>query len=1011
MANRNEAKVTFLAETKDFREQVRQANNEMSELRAELKLNDLQMKATGDSVKGLENKHENLTKQLEAAKRKTEALAQEVEVAVRKFGENSDEASRLRRQLTSAQSAEEKLRQAVRQCADELSDQRREADKTESATEKLTDTIEKQQTELDDLKRKYQDAVLQYGKTSDEAKALAREIKDLSGDLKDNQTELGKAEKAANDLDKSFDNAADGAVQAGDGFTVLKGVVADLASQAIQAAIDKIGEFIGYLADLPEATRELRQDMTTLTTSFDNMGFSTDQAKGVWKDLYAVFGEDDRAVEAANHISKMADSQKELNDWVTITTGVFGTYQDSLPVEGLAEAANETSKTGTVTGVLADALNWSSEAAAMFAGYMSEDVVTAEDAFNEALKECTTEQERQQLITDTLTALYGNAAQTYRDTAGAQMEAKAAVAEHMLAENDLATAIEPVTTAWQEMKTTLLVELAPAIEAVSGVLVDAIGWMKEHPTTVQALATAIGILAAGFSGLAIGLGIYTVAQMAANAALLPVIGIIAAVIAIVALLAAAIVAIVKHWDDIVAAVKRCWESVKETLSQWGEWINTNVIQPVVEFFKGLWDSIKTACSDAWEWVKGVFSSFVEWVDTNLIQPVVNFFKNLWDSIKNIWDQICNVVEVAIMFIGEILHAAGEIILLPFRFIWENCKEYVFAAWEWIKEKVSGALDFIKNYIDVAWTAIKSATTVVWNAIKTAISNVWNAIKSTVTKAITAVKEKVSSVWNAIKTYTSTVWNVIKGAISTVWNNIKTAVSNAINAVKEKISGVWNHIKNYTSTVWTSIKGVISNVWSNIKNNVSEAIGKVKSVISDKLNDAKNTISNILGNIKDKFKNIFDNVKNVVKNAIDKVKSYFNFKWELPKIKLPHFKISGKFSLNPPSVPHFNVEWYKLGAIFTKPTLFNTPYGLKGVGEAGAEAVLPIDKLQGYISNAIDKAQNVVNLETLAYAIEDLANRPIELNINGRQFALATASDGDSVNGLRSSFKGRGLVLD
>ena len=150
---------------------------------------------------------------------------------------------------------------------------------------------------------------------------------------------------------------------------------------------------------------------------------------------------------------------------------------------------------------------------------------------------------------------------------------------------------------------------------------------------------------------------------------------------------------------------------------------------------------------------------------------------------------------------------------------------------------------------------------------------------------------------------------------------------------------------------------------------------------------------------------------MVKNAIDKVKSYFNFKWELPKIKLPHFKISGKFSLNPPSVPHFNVEWYKLGAIFTKPTLFNTPYGLKGVGEAGAEAVLPIDKLQGYISNAIDKAQNVVNLETLAYAIEDLANRPIELNINGRQFALATASDGDSVNGLRSSFKGRGLVLD
>ena len=520
MAKNNEAKIKFSAETGEFNDQIKKANNELSELRAELKLNETQMKATGNSVESLENKHQILTKQLDAAKDKTEALAQKVEAAARIFGENSDEASKLKTQLLNAQNAEEKLRQAVRQCADELSDQKREADKTESATEKLTDTIEKQQTELDDLKRKYQDAVLQYGKTSDEAKILKREIKDLSGELKDNQTQLGKVEKAANDLDKSFDKAADSAVQAGDGFTVLKGVVSDLASKAIQAAIDKIGEFVGYLADLPEATRELRQDMTTLTTSFDNMGFSTDQAKGVWKDLYAVFGEDDRAVEAANHISKMADNQKELNDWVTITTGVFGTYQDSLPVEGLAEAANETSKTGTVTGVLADALNWSSEAAAMFAGYMSEDVVTAEDAFNEALKECTTEQERQQLITDTLTALYGDAAQTYRDTAGAQMEAKEAVAEHMLAENDLATAIEPVTTAWQEMKTTLLVELAPAIEAVSGALIDAIGWMKEHPTVVTAVATAVGILAAGLGGLAVALGIYTAAQWLANSAML-----------------------------------------------------------------------------------------------------------------------------------------------------------------------------------------------------------------------------------------------------------------------------------------------------------------------------------------------------------------------------------------------------------------------------------------------------------------------------------------------------------
>jgi hypothetical protein len=155
----------------------------------------------------------------------------------------------------------------------------------------------------------------------------------------------------------------------------------------------------------------------------------------------------------------------------------------------------------------------------------------------------------------------------------------------------------------------------------------------------------------------------------------------------------------------------------------------------------------------------------------------------------------------------------------------------------------------------------------------------------------------------------------------------------------------------------------------------------------------------------------ETARDKVKAAIDKIKSFFNFSWSLPKLKLPHFKITGKFSLNPPSVPKFSIQWYKLGAIFKKPTLFNTPYGIKGVGEAGAEAVLPINKLEGYIANAIEKTQNIVNLDALAEAIEDLANRPVSLNINGRQFALATAGDGDSVNGLRSTFKSRGLVLD
>lgn len=1023
---KNEAKIRFTAETGELNSEIKRSNEEMSKLRAELKLNETQMKATGASIESLEDKHKILSNQLSASESKTQALSQKVEKAAEIFGESSTEVNKLRTQLINAQTAEEKIRQAISACNDELEAHKSAANQAETATEKLTNTISEQQSKLNKLKGDYADAVLQYGKTSDEAKNLAREITDLSGELRDHQTALGKAEKAANDLDQSFENVDQAAENAGDGFTVMKGVIADLASSAIQAAIGKISEFIGYLAELPSATMELRQSMSTLTTSFDGANLSTDQAKNTWKELYAVFGDDQTAVEAANHIARMSDNQKDLNDWVTIATGIYGEYQDAINPASLAEAAKETAACGTVTGTFADALNWSSEAAKMFAGYMSDEVTTAEDAFNVALSECSNEQERQALITDTLTALYGDSASTYRETASAQMEAKEATAEHMLAENNLASAIEPVTTAWTEMKTTLVSALQPAIEKVSGLMVDALEWANEHPVAMKAIAAAVGVLAVGLGGLAIAAGIYTAAQWAMNSALLanPITWIVLGVIAAIAAVIAAIVVVVEYWDEIVAACKNAWESVCNTLSGWGEWINTNVIQPVAEFFKGLWEGIVSAATTAWEGVVSFFSGIPGWFDTNVIQPVLNFFNSLWEGVKSVWNWICDAVSFAIQLIASILSAAFQIITLPFQFIWENCKQYVFAAWEWIKNAISTAINAVKNVISTVmnaiktvfstvWNAIKSVTSTVWNAIKSVITTVWNAIQSKVTTVINAVKSVVTSIWNSIKSATSIAWNAIKSVVSNVWNSIKSAVTSAINAVKSVVSNVWNGIKSVTSSVWNGIKSAITSVWSGIKSGVSSAVNSVKSVVSSVFNGIKSTATSVWNGIKNAIITPIEAAKNKVKGIVDSIKGFFsNMKLSLPKIKLPHFKITGKLSISPPSVPKLTIDWYKDGGIMMKPTIFGmNGSSLMAGGEAGPEAILPIDRLEGYISGAIEKAQNVVNLDSLAAAIEELASRPIEMNINGRQFAVATASDGDSVNGLRSSFRGRGLMLD
>lgn len=808
--NNNEAKIKFTAETGEFNDNIKKADKTMANLRAELKLNETQMKATGTTVDGLKTKQALLEGQLQASRSKTEALSAKIEAASRLFGENSNEVMELRTKLTQAQTAEERIRQSLVKCNQELAAQEAEAKEASSATRKLTDTIEEQQTEVDTLKERYKEAVLQYGKNSDEARLLAQELKDLSGELGDNKRKMDDAERAANDLDKSIDDVGDAAEDSEGGFTIMKGAIADLVSEAIQWGISKLGEFLGYLAELPEATREFRQDMATLETSFKSAGLSNEQATQTWKDLYTVFGEDDRAVEAANLIAKMSKNQEDLNEWVTITKGVWGTYQDSLPVEGLAEASNETAKTGKVTGVLADALNWSGEAASMFSKYMGEDVTTAEDAFNEALKECSSEQERQQLIMDTLTALYGDAATEYERASGAQLAEKEAAAEAALAQQKLAEVIAPATTEWTKLKTELIVAVTPAIQTVCGWLGQAFDWLKEHPAALTVVATAVGVLGAALTTLAVALAVASIKQWLMNAAVLanPITWIVVGIVAAITALIAIGVALYNNWDSVKQGFVSAWEAIKTAWSA------------VVDFFSAIWEGIKNIFSSVGSWFSGIFSS-------------------AWEGIKSAW---------------------------------------------------SGT----KNFFSTCWSGIKSA----FSSVGSWFSNIF----------------------------------------SSAWSGVKSA---------------WSGTKNFFGNVWSGIKSAFSGV----------------------------------GNW---FSDLFTSAKNA--------------------IKLPHFKIKGEFSLSPLSVPTLGIDWYAKGAIFKKATIFPTAAGFKGVGEAGAEAVLPIDLLRGYVSEAIQRTAPQQDLTPLVDAIERLAERPIGLSVNGRNFAEATVGDIDSANGARAILIERGLAL-
>ena len=705
---KNEAKVKFTAETGSFNDAIRKSSAEISKLGAELKTNETQMKSTGASVELLENRQELLKAQHKQSEAKIEAVNQKLQSAIKYFKEDSLEVINLKKQLANAENQEKKFEQALNACNDELIQQRKIEAELNSETNKLTKEMEDQESKLSQLKKEYQEYVLSGEKASKEARQLAKEIKDLSNELKDNQVRVGKAEEAANKLDNSFKDAGDAASNSSGGFTVMKGAVADLVSQAIQLGIEKISEFTQYLMDLPDATKEFRQDMSTLETSFEKTGKSVETAQGTWKDLYAVFGEDDRAVETANHISKIADNQQELNDWVTITTGVWGTYQDSLPVEGLAEAAMESAKTSQVTGVLADALNWGAAEGETFGLKLKENIdftklssgelaklseeerkeyeakkkqyeetekynktlteaTSAEEIFNLALAECADEQERQQLITDTLNGLYGDAADTYRETSKAQMEAKEATAEHMQAEAELAEIVEPVTTGVTELKTQFLEGLKPAIEDVTEVALDALDWMKEHPTTMKAIGAAVGVLAFGIGGLALAVGIYTAAQWAMNTALLanPITWIVVGIVAAIALLVGAGVALYENWDVIKKKCSEMWSNVTGKFKDLKDKV-VNYATDLKDKALAKWNDLKnktvSTFTNAKDKAVNTFST--------MKSKVVNFVDNIATSVRTKFDNIKNTITEKINTAKDKVTEAVAKIKKVFDFDWK-----------------------------------------------------------------------------------------------------------------------------------------------------------------------------------------------------------------------------------------------------------------------------------------------------------------------------------------------------
>lgn len=578
---------------------------------------------------------------------------------------------------------------------------------------------------------------------------ISAEIGNLKKNISEAKKEISgfkdQVAKASKNVDADFKKLSEGIKKGG---------------KVMATSVAAVGA--AFLA-LGPATEKYRQSQAQLASAFEASGGTVGEAKEAYNDLYRVLGDNDNATEAATHIAKLTTNQKELKQWTTICEGVWATYGNSLPIEGLTEAANETANVGKVTGVLADALNWAG---------------VSEDEFNEKLAACNTEAEREKLIRETLSGLYDDAASKYEKNNAAilaQNEAQAKLNEAMA---KLGEAAAPIITMLATLGADVLTAITPYIQSfaenylpkiqeVLGVVAEKLGealiFLLEHKTILAVMAGIIG-------GIVAAIGLY----------------------------------------NAVAAVKAAMDAAQVTT------------------------------------------------------------------------------------LGGLIAA------------------------------------------QLAQAAAMTAAIAPYIAIVAVIAAVIAII-------VVCIKH---------------------------WDEIKAVVIKVANSIAEKVE---------------EMKTKAVEHFTNLKEGITSRVEAIKSSVAEKFNAIKQKILTPIQNAKDK-----------VKELIDKIRSFFNFNWSLPKLKMPHLKITGEFSISPPRVPKFSVDWYARGGVFDKPTLFTSGGRLGGLGEAGAEAIVPLENNTQWLDKIADKLSDKLG-----------GGRNIVLQVDGKTFGQISV---DSINALTKQTGNLPLVI-
>ena len=862
----------------DANRYIRMAGSEFDEASAG-------MDKWSDSTDGLKAKIQQLNKVQDAQQVIVNALQQEYDKVAAEQGENSKAAQEMAIKLNKAKAALTKTGAELQHYQQKLDDAEKGTENTDNATEKMSKEL---------------------GKASSAAKDTGKATGQMSA-------AFDKAGKAAGTLVKNLAKIAGKTVVAG-----IKGIAA--ASGALVTAFLASGE----------ASKEYMVNMGKLDVAFTQNGHSAETAQKAYTDLVGILGETDQSVEAANHLAKLTDNEQDLAKWTgDILPGVFATFGDSLPIEGLTEAANETAKVGKITGPMADAINWATTSSeAWTTALASNDQAlaafnkstaageSAEDAFNAALASCSTEQERQALITQTLTSLYGDAAAAYKETNAEVIRSNQANDAWMKSMAGVGQAALPITSTLKLMGAAILDDLLPNIQLLGTSFNEALNGSKTAATEMgnavgsilqqlgQKIVAAIPtILTVGGSivtslvqGIitaapAIGNGVTQIVQyliqaapqmLTAGASLVQsLVGAFAS--SLPQLLAAGGRMVSQLLDGIVSAVPNVLQGAVSAAGAFVQGLQTNlpiILAKGAELIGKLGEGIRTA-------LPGLIDQALD--------VIMNFATTLYDNAPTLintgFDLLSNLVQGILDALPPLLAKAPEIISKFANIINDNFPKILVKGVELVWQIIKGLISAIPALIQ-SIPKIITAIVDVWSAFnwinlgKNAIKLLKDGITAMIGAVKTAGKNVLDTMTTALQSLPGKLLELGKGAIG----QMRDGISSMVGAVRSAGGNVLTAVVNAITTMPAKLLAIAKKAVGNIGSGLSSGLGTLRSKATEIISTITDTLAALPGKMIDIGKNaiqglidgigsmvgaLYDSIKDALSGLVDKAKDALN----------------------------------------------------------------------------------------------------------------------------------------